>query len=88
MTVLRSATSRLAYWAGVSPPSPCFARSSLYSRRQGLDEDLRMGQTREPVLIEALVSEPAVERFDIRILVRLARLDQPQRDAARMCSRR
>ena len=34
MTVLRSATSRLAYWAGVSPPSPFFGRSSLYSRRQ------------------------------------------------------
>ena len=84
VTVLRSATSRLADWAGVSPPSPCFGRSSLGLAPPGFDEDLRMGQTREPVLIEALVAEPAVERFDIRVLVRLARLDQAQRDAARM----
>ena len=39
MTVLRSATSRLAYWTGVSPPRPFFGRSSLYSRRPaGLSE--------------------------------------------------
>ena len=75
VTVLRSATSRLAYWAGVSPPSPFFGRSSLYSS-PGLDEDLGMGQTREPVLVETLVAEPAVERFDIGVLIRLARLDQ------------
>ena len=35
-----------------------------------------MGQTREPVLVETLVAEPAVERFDIGVLMRLARLDQ------------
>ena len=39
VTVLRSVTSRLAYWTGVSPPRPFFGRSSLYSRRPaGLSE--------------------------------------------------
>ena len=76
VTVLRFATSRLAYWAGVSPPSPFFGRSSLYSRRQASMRTWVWAQTREPVLVETLVAEPAVERFDIGVLIRLARLDQ------------
>ena len=35
-----------------------------------------MRQVQEPVLIQAFVTQPPVERFDIGILVRLARLDQ------------
>ena len=35
-----------------------------------------MDQTREPVLVEALVAEPAVERFDIGVLIRLAWLGE------------
>jgi hypothetical protein len=40
-----------------------------------------MRQAGEPVLVEALVSEAAVERFDVGVLRRLAWLDQAQRDA-------
>ena len=43
-----------------------------------------MGQTREPVLVEALIAEPAVERFDVGVLIRFTRLDQAQRDTAVM----
>ena len=46
-----------------------------------------MGRAREPVLVETLVAEPAVERFDVGVLVRPARLDQTQRDAARRSGR-
>ena len=34
------------------------------------------------MLVEAFVAEPAVERFDVGVLGRLARLDQPQGHAA------
>ena len=34
----------------------------------------------EPVLIEALIAELAVEALDVRVLRRLARFDQPQLD--------
>ena len=40
-----------------------------------------MGQTCEPMLVEALVAEPPVERFDVGVLGRLAGLDQARRDA-------
>ena len=43
-----------------------------------------MGQTRAPVLIETLVTEPAVVRFDVEVLVRRARLDQAHRAAGYM----
>ncbi len=36
------------------------------------------------MFVETLVSEPAVERFDVRVLVRLARIDQAQGDPALM----
>jgi hypothetical protein len=41
-----------------------------------------MGQAGEPVLVEAFIAEAAVEGFDVRVLRRLARRDQPQREAA------
>lgn len=43
-----------------------------------------MRERREPVLIEAFVAELAVERFDVRILRWLARLNQLQCDAVRI----
>ena len=43
-----------------------------------------MGQTRAPVLIETLVTEPAVVRFDVEVLVRRARRDQAHRAAGYM----
>ena len=43
-----------------------------------------MGQTRAPVLIETLVTEPAVVRFDVEVLVRRARRDQATRAAGYM----
>ena len=55
----------------------------------GLDD--RVWTRLERRLGEALVAiEPAVERFDRGVLIRLARLDQAQRDAVRMgpCQRR
>ena len=44
-----------------------------------LDESLDVRQTREPMFVEALVSEPAIERFDEGVLGRLAGFDQAQR---------
>ena len=35
-------------------------------------------QVGEPVFVEALVAQTTVERFDVGVLVRLARFDQPQ----------
>jgi hypothetical protein len=38
--------------------------------------DLRAGvlETREPVFVQGLVPQPSIERFDVCVLVRLARL--------------
>jgi chromate transporter len=43
-----------------------------------------MGEAREPVLVKAFIAKLAVERFDVRILRRLARLNQFQRHAVRI----
>ena len=48
----------------------------------GFDDGLRVGQTRKPVLVEAFITEPTVERFDVGVLIRFARFDQAQRDTA------
>lgn len=37
-----------------------------------------MRQTRKPMLVQALVAKSAVQRFDIRVLIRFAGLNQPQ----------
>ena len=50
----------------------------------GFDDRLGVGQAREPVLVEALIAEPAVERFDIGVLIGFARFDQAQGDTAFM----
>ena len=50
----------------------------------GFDDRLGVGQAREPVLVEALIAEPAVERFDIGVLIGFARFDQAQGDPAFM----
>ena len=44
----------------------------------GFDRCPGMQQVGEQVLVEELVTESPVERFDVGILVRLVRLDQPK----------
>jgi hypothetical protein len=46
----------------------------------GLDDLARVSQAEEPVLVQALVAESAVDTLDIGILIRLARLDEVQPD--------
>ena len=41
-------------------------------------------QAGEPVLVEALVAELAVEGLDVSVLIRLAGFDEEQLDASRM----
>ena len=48
----------------------------------GLDDLTRVSQAEEPVLVQALVAESAVETLDVGILIRLARVDEVQPDAA------
>src|SRR6266567_5525436 len=50
-----------------------------------LNRALRIDQAHEPVLVEALVPEPAVEAFDVRVLDRLARIDEVEHDAMAVC---
>src|SRR3989304_115382 len=45
-----------------------------------LDDPPRVGQAEEPVLVQALVAQPAVEALDEGVLHGLARLDEAQRD--------
>src|SRR6266404_1445526 len=47
----------------------------------GFDDLACVSQAEEPVLVETLVAEPAVETLDVGILIRLARLDEVQPDA-------
>ena len=42
------------------------------------DDQPRMGERSKLVLVEAFVSETAVERFDVGVLGRLARVDEVQ----------
>ena len=48
----------------------------------GLDDLARVSQAEEPVLVQALVAEPAIETLDVGILIRLARVDEVQPNAA------
>src|SRR5712664_2752527 len=50
----------------------------------GFDDLARLSQAEEPVLVETLVAEPAVEALDVGILVWLAGLDEVQPDALRV----
>ncbi len=43
-----------------------------------------MGHAGEPVFVQVFVAQATVERFDVGVLVRLAQLDQSQRDAPLM----
>ncbi len=43
-----------------------------------LDEPAGVAQIEEPVLVQAFVSEATVDRFNVRVLIRFARFDQPQ----------
>ena len=40
------------------------------------NQDTSLGQARKPMVVQALIPEPAVEALDERILRRFARLDQ------------
>jgi len=51
----------------------------------GLDDNLSVSKAREPILVETFAAKPTIERFDVRILIRLARLDQPQCDLSFVC---
>ena len=46
-----------------------------------LDDLLGVSQATEPVLVEALVAQPAIEGFDVPVLDRSSRLDEVARDA-------
>src|SRR5260370_28211450 len=48
----------------------------------GLDDLARVSQAEKPVLVQALVAEPAIETLDVGILIRLARVDEGQPNAA------
>lgn len=43
-----------------------------------------MAQAGEPVLIQTFIPETAIERFDIGVLIRFARLDEEELNAASM----
>src|ERR1043165_6118263 len=55
---------------------------SIVVHAPGLDDLARVRQAEEPVLVQALVAESAVETLDVGILIRLARVDEVQPDAA------
>ena len=42
------------------------------------DDLARLADAREPVLVQTLISEPAIETFDVGVLGRLARIDEVQ----------
>jgi hypothetical protein len=68
----------LAYLAGVSPPRTLGSLLVVLASPR-LDDRPSVSQAREPVFVQTLVAQSTVERFDLGILVRLARLDQAQR---------
>ena len=45
------------------------------------DDGLGVGQASEPVIIQAFIAQATIERLDVRILIRLAWLDQAQSHA-------
>ena len=49
-----------------------------------LDQRSGLQQIREQVFVQAFVAKPTVEGFDVRVLVRFARLDQTQTHASRV----
>src|ERR1051325_11783500 len=54
---------------------------SIVVRPPGLDDLARVRQAEEPVLVQALAAESAVETLDVGILIRLARVDEVDADA-------
>lgn len=46
---------------------------------------LACGSIGKPTLVQALVTETAVERFDVGVLIGLAGFDQEQLDTTSMC---
>lgn len=66
--------------ASVAQRLGVFRHSSLYSHPQ-VSQGACVGTPGEPVVIQALIAESAVERLNVCVLVRFAGLDQSQRDA-------
>ena len=62
-------------------PAESWLRSFLVVfTRPDRNDGLGVQQAGEPVLVEAFVAQPTVERFDVGVLVGLAGLDQSKRD--------
>ena len=59
--------------------------STVVAEAPLLDGALRVAEREEPVLIQALVAQPAVERLGVGVLHRLPGLDEVQRHAAAVC---
>ena len=53
----------------------------------GMDRNTQAGgsEAREPMFIQTFVTQSSVEGLDVGVLIRLARLDGPQREAIAMC---
>ena len=64
--------------SGVRSPSELCGRSVLYSTRQASMTSPCLRHGHEPVLVQALVAELAVEALDVGVLVRLAGPDERQ----------
>jgi chromate transporter len=62
--------------SGRQPAEPLLRSFVVVLTTPGINDDLGVREAREPVLVQALVAEAAIERFDVRVLRRLARLDQ------------
>lgn len=64
---------------GRGPAIQCLLRSLLVVFAPPCFDDCPgVQQVGEPVFVEALVAQTTVEGFDVGVLVRLARFDQPQ----------
>jgi hypothetical protein len=58
--------------------------SDIVIQAPRLNRLLRIRQAHEPALVETLVAEPAIEALGEGVLNRLARLNEPERAAARV----
>lgn len=69
--------SKLPGIGGGRQPTECFLRPLLVVlMNPGADHSSGMVEAGEPVLVQPLVAQPSIERFDVGVLVGLARLDQ------------
>ena len=64
--------------SGREPTQPFLRPLLVVFSSPGLYDEPGMAQVEKPMLVQAFVPEATVERLDVRVLVRLARLDQTQ----------